>query len=76
MTIRSLFRWNGSFSHLAKPPIESEADASREKARMPHSEERECMAMGILNNMARKLNGFFLEEAPCGSTGFFTHDSI
>jgi hypothetical protein len=27
------------------------------------------MAMGILNNMARKLNGFFLEEAPCGSTG-------
>jgi hypothetical protein len=30
------------------------------------------MAMGILNNMASKLNGFFLEEAPCGSTGFFT----
>jgi hypothetical protein len=30
------------------------------------------MAIRILNNMARKLNGFFLEEAPCGSTGFFT----
>jgi hypothetical protein len=30
------------------------------------------MAMGILNNMAPKLIGFFLEEAPCGSTGLFT----
>jgi hypothetical protein len=26
------------------------------------------MTIRILNNMARKLNGFFLEEAPCGST--------
>jgi hypothetical protein len=30
------------------------------------------MAIRILNNTSRKLNGFFLEEAPCGSTGFFT----
>jgi GntR family transcriptional regulator len=34
------------------------------------------MAMGISNNMARKLTGFFLEEAPCGSTGFFTGSSL
>jgi hypothetical protein len=30
------------------------------------------MAMGILDNMALLQSGFFLEEAPCGSTGFFT----
>jgi hypothetical protein len=30
------------------------------------------MAIVILDNMASRLNGFFLEEAPCVSTGFFT----
>jgi hypothetical protein len=30
--------------------------------------------MGILDNMALLQSGFFLEEAPCGSTGFFTGD--
>jgi hypothetical protein len=37
-----------------------------------HPKGRGRMAIGILNDMARKPNGFFLEEAPCGSTGFFT----